>query len=206
VWVEEKTGRRSIAAYRGSHPVEPHDLQLKRLERFDALHLDGWSTMAAMAAAESIKRTGGRVFLDLGSPKPHLEQLLEQIDVVNCPERLIHRLFAIDDLEEGAKRLLSMGPSEVTVTLGERGALHFTNQAMTRHPGFSVAAVDTNGAGDVFSGAMIYGSLHGWAADRKLAFACAAAALKCRNLGNREALPTRDEIEAFRSDATPNTR
>jgi hypothetical protein len=54
-----------------------------------------------MAAAESMKGFGGKVFLDLGSPKPQLEQLLEHVDLVNCPESLIHRLFTVDDLEEG---------------------------------------------------------------------------------------------------------
>ncbi len=204
VWVEEKTGRRSIAAYRGSHPVEPHELRLDQLKDFDALHLDGWSTTAAMAAAESMKRFGGKVFLDLGSPKPQLEQLLAHVDAVNCPERLIHRLFAIDDLEEGAKRLLAMGPSEITITLGESGAVHFAKETVIRHAGFPVDAVDTNGAGDVFSGAIVYGSLLGWDAERKLAFACAAAALKCQKLGNREALPMLSEIETFLSEVTSN--
>jgi sugar/nucleoside kinase (ribokinase family) len=197
VWVEEKTGRRTIAAYRGSHPVEPHELRLNELKQFDALHLDGWSTPAATALAETMRSVGGKVFLDLGSPKPQLEQLLEHVDVVNCPERLIHRLFAIVDLEEGAKRFLAMGPNEVTITLGERGAVHFSDGTVTRHAGFLVNAEDTNGAGDVFSGAMIYASLLGWPTERKLSFACAAAALKCQKLGNRAALPSLDEIESF---------
>lgn len=204
VWVEEKTGRRTIAAYRGSHPVEPHELQLDHLKNFNALHLDGWSTTAALAAAESMKRFGGKVFLDLGSPKSHLEELLKQVDVLNCPERLIHRLFAIDDLEEGARRLLALGPTEVTITLGESGAMHFTKETIVHHAGFPVGVVDTNGAGDVFAGAMVYGSLQGWEADRKLAFACAAAALKCRRWGNRDALPRLEDVGVFLSETKSN--
>jgi len=197
VWVEKETGRRSIAAYRGSHPVEPQDLSLNRLIQFDALHLDGWSTSAAISAAAAMKQSGGHVFLDLGSPKPDLQQLLEYTDVLNCPERLIHRLFAIRNIEEGAKRLLAMGPKEITVTLGESGAIHFSGDTMTRRRPFNVNAVDTNGAGDVFCGAIIYGTVHHWDTERKMAFACAAAALKCRQLGNRDALPTLEEIESF---------
>lgn len=159
-----------------------------------------------MAAAESMQAAGGKVFLDLGSPKPHLEKLLAHVDVVNCPERLIHRLFAINDLEEGAKRILSMGTSEVTITLGEMGAMHCTQQAVTHHKGYEVDAVDTNGAGDVFSGAMLYATLQGWESDRKLAFACAAAALKCQTLGNRDALPTLSQIELFQNDDASSKR
>jgi sugar/nucleoside kinase (ribokinase family) len=197
VWVEQETGRRTIAAYRGSHAIEPLDLMFERLAGFDALHLDGWSTTAAMEAAKVMKQCGGQVFLDLGSPKPHLEHLLQHVDVLNCPERLIHRLFACDELEQGAHRLLALGPREITVTRGEFGAIHFTKSKVTRHPEFKVNAVDTNGAGDVFCGAIIYGTVRNWGAEKKMAFACAAAALKCRQLGNRDALPTLGEIEAL---------
>ncbi len=142
-----------------------------------------------------MRQSGGQVFLDLGSPKLHLEQLLQHVDGLNCPERLIQRLFATDDLEEGGQRLLAMGPREVTITLGEFGAIHFTGDTVTRHTTFPVDAVDTNGAGDVFCGAILYGTVHHWETEKKLAFACAAAALKCRQLGNRAALPTLEEID-----------
>ena len=197
VWVEHGTGRRTIAAYRGSHVIEPRDLNLQQLVRVDALHLDGWSTIAAIQAAEAMKQQGGKVFMDLGSPKPHLEQLLEHVDILNAPERLIGRLFGLEDLEEGAKRLLAMGPKEVTLTLGESGAIHCTQTMVTRHPGYPVDAVDTNGAGDVFSGAILYGTLREWSAAKKLSFACATSALKCQQLGNRDALPTLAQIESF---------
>ncbi len=204
VWVEKETGRRTIAAFRGSHPIETDPLLLRRLANFSALHLDGWSTMAAIEAAKTMRQTGGLVFLDLGSPKLHLEQLLQHVDGLNCPERLIQRLFATDDLEEGGRRLLAMGPSEVTITLGEFGAIHITGDRVTRHTTFTVDAVDTNGAGDVFCGAMVYGTVLRWETEKKLAFACAAAALKCRRLGNRAALPTLEEIDSFLATAKAN--
>jgi sugar/nucleoside kinase (ribokinase family) len=197
VWVEKETGRRSIAAYRGSDAIEPPDLLLKWLTQFDALHLDGWSTTAAISAAEAMKQSGRQVFLDLGSPKPHLAQLLQYVDVLNCPERLIRRLFGSENIEDGAKRLLAMGPKEITVTLGDSGAIHFNGDTTTRSNKFAVNAVDTNGAGDVFCGAIIYATVHHWDVEKKITFACAAAALKCRQLGNRDALPTLKEIEEF---------
>ncbi len=200
VWVEHGTGRRTIAAYRGSHAIEPRDLNLQQLANFDALHLDGWSTMAAIQAAQAMKQYGGTVFMDLGSPKPHLEQLLKHVDILNGPERLVQRLFTLTDLEQGANRLLAMGPKEVTLTSGESGAIHCTKDTVTCHPGYLVDAVDTNGAGDVFSGAILYGTLHEWSVEKKLAFACAASALKCQQIGNREALPTLTQIEAFLRD------
>jgi sugar/nucleoside kinase (ribokinase family) len=93
--------------------------------------------------------------------------------------------------------LLEMGPQEVTVTSGEDGALFASAAGVLRQAAFPVEAVDTNGAGDVFAGAMIFASMQGWDPRRRLRFACAASALKCRGLGNRDALPGLGDIDAF---------
>lgn len=194
VWVEQASGRRTIAAFRGSHPVADDELHHPPLDRCDALHLDGWSTDAAIISARRVRDRGGRVFIDLGSPKPRLEELLATIDVLNCPARLIHQLFGHHDHEQGAKELLALGPSEVTITRGADGALHASNGTVTHSPAFPVDAADTTGAGDVFAGALLFGSLQDWPADQKLRFACAASALKCRKMGNRDALPDLEAV------------
>jgi len=197
VWVDGRTGQRSIAAYRGSHPVEPGQIDAGSLAAHDALHLDGWSGKAAVRAAAAMRERGGLVFMDLGSPKPDLEDLLRHVDFLNCPERLIHRLFGTRDLVEGARRLVGMGPKEVSVTSGENGA-HFVTESLALHqPAFRIEAVDTNGAGDVFAGAMIFATMQGWDPRRRLRFASAASALKCLGLGNRDPLPGLEEIEDF---------
>lgn len=197
VWVEHGTGRRSIAAYRGSHPVDPAHVAPAEVGTHQALHLDGWSGEAAIVAAKAMRSHGGAVFLDLGSPKPHLDALLRHVDFLNCPARLIPQVFGTDDLVAGARQFLEMGPREVTVTSGEDGALFVSKDGVIAQPAFPVEAVDTNGAGDVFAGAMIFASMQGWVPKRRLRFASAASALKCQGLGNRDALPSFREIERF---------
>jgi len=197
VWVEEPTGRRTIAAYRGSHPVGENHLHHPPLDTCHALHLDGWSTDTAIAAARRVRKRGGRVFIDLGSPRPRLDELLATIDVLNCPDRLIHQLFGHHDHEKGARELLALGPSQVTVTRGADGALLASNGDITHSPAFPIEATDTTGAGDVFTGALVFATLQDWPAAKKLRFACAASALKCRKIGNRAALPSLDEVMEF---------
>ena len=164
---------------------------------FDALHLDGWSTPAAIRAARAMRAGGGRVFLDLGSPKEDLERLLACVDVLNCPVRLLSLLFDETDPVAGGRRLLELGPKQVTVTNGDQGAWLLTGDDAIHQPAFSVDAVDTNGAGDTFAGAIVFGSMQGWDGARLASFACAAAALKCMQRGNRSALPKLNEVEAF---------
>lgn len=196
VWIEEATGKRSIAAFRGSHQVEEREVHPAALADFDSLHLDGWSTDAAIKAARTMRGQGGRVFVDLGSPKPRLAGLLEQVHLLNCPLRLLHQLFETDDIAKGARELMRMGPEEVTVTDGENGATYFNRSGITLHqPALPVRAIDTNGAGDTFAGAFHFASLQDWTPARRLQFAGTAAALKCQAMGNRDALPTFEAVD-----------
>lgn len=198
VWVEQTSGRRSIAAFRGSHQIEEREVKRDLLSGCHALHLDGWSTDAAIRAARFARQENSVVFIDLGSPKPHLEKLLTVVDSVNCPSGLFQRLYDTNDPAGGAKRLMKHGPQQVTVTDGANGAWLFRKgQPGIHQPAFPVTALDTNGAGDTFAGAMIYATLQGWQAAHCLRFASAAAALKCTRVGNREALPALGEIESF---------
>jgi sulfofructose kinase len=49
----------------------------------------------------------------------------------------------------------------------------------------------------VFHGAFAFGLAEGWATDRTIRFAAAAAAIKCTRFGGRLGAPTRAEVEAF---------
>ena len=79
--------------------------------------------------------------------------------------------------------------------LPEAGCLHCA--------ALPVLSLDTTGAGDVFSGALLYAILEEWPLQRVLQFACVTAALKCERLGNRDALPTLAEIEAVLQTRAP---
>ncbi|HEX8920520.1 MAG TPA: carbohydrate kinase family protein, partial [Pyrinomonadaceae bacterium] len=56
---------------------------------------------------------------------------------------------------------------------------------------------DTTGAGDAFHAGFIYGLLRGEELEESLKLANATAALKCRALGARAALPTETELREF---------
>jgi len=197
VWVERSSGRRTIACHRGNSFIVSDLLDSGSIANAGVLLLDGWSGQAAIKAAQIVKSNGGKVFMDLGSPKPALEELLALVDHLNCPEGLLKKLFPNASLAQGAKKLLSMGPREITITQGDDGAWHFCAGCSFHQPAFPIVAVDTNGAGDVFSAALIHGALTGMMPKEKLRFASAVSALKCQMLGNRESLPQLKEVESF---------
>lgn len=194
VWIEQETGRRTLVSSRSELPIEPDELEAELLKRAPALHLDGWPGAAARRAAEIVRGNGGLVSLDTGSPKPGMMELIGMVDVLNCPRRSLQHFFGSAEVEPGVQKLLAMGPRIVTVTDGEQGAWIGTPSELVFEPAFAVRAVDTNGAGDVFSGALIHAALAEWSPRMVLRFAMGAAALKCRGLGNREPLPTLEDV------------
>ena len=59
---------------------------------------------------------------------------------------------SVDEARACAGHLLDEGLSRVILTLGERGALFATREAMELIPAFAVTAKDSTGAGDAFIG------------------------------------------------------
>ena len=60
---------------------------------------------------------------------------------------------------------------------------------------YAVPVVDTTGAGDIFHAGFIYGLMQNWPLERRLDFACAAAALNCTAAGARGGIQSVEAIE-----------
>jgi sulfofructose kinase len=106
----------------------------------------------------------------------------------------------LDEPVDGARQVLELGPKQIIVTQGAKGAYGVTRGEVIFSPAFHVDVVDTTGAGDCFHGAYLSGELHGVPLAPRLRFANAAAALSVQKMGAREALPSRADVEAFLSD------
>lgn len=96
-----------------------------------------------------------------------------------------------------ARSALDLGPEVVAVTLGGQGAVVVNATRTVTHPGFPVRAVDTTGAGDCFSAALVRGLCLEWPLERIVAYANAAAALSTTAVGPRGHLPTHGEVLRF---------
>lgn len=203
VWIDEQASTRTIACYRPQEWLQPEDLELSLIQQARAVHLDGWPEETCLHAAREAQQAGVTVCLDAGSLKPGMESLIPYLNVMNCPRRFLGEYLQTDNVLAGGKALLEQGPELVTVTDGLRGAWLFTREGCLHCEALPVPSLDTTGAGDVFTGALLFGVLEDWPVERILKFACVAAALKCERLGNRDALPTLAEIEAVLQTRSP---
>lgn len=80
---------------------------------------------------------------------------------------------------------------------GRRGYLWIEDGALRHIPAPQVDVVDTLAAGDVFHGALALALAEGKPGTAAIAFAIAAASLKCTRFGGRLGCPDRAEVTAM---------
>ena len=164
------------------------------------LLVDCHDTPAATAAARCARRAGIPTVVDVEKVRPGIETLLQEIDmiIIITAQDFPGQLTGTGSLGAALRAMKeAYRATLVCATLGERGSLAVTDDGEIRTPGFDVPVVDTTGAGDVFRGGFISGWLLGGATaqiEDVLRYANAAAALKCRALGARAGIPTREEV------------
>lgn len=117
------------------------------------------------------------------------------------PEELLHApdLLIVNETEaDFYAEAVHRGPGLVALTLGSDGAVLLREgRELARHPGFRVEVVDTTGAGDCFSAALVVALLRGEGLEEALAFACAAGAMACTQPGAQPSAPAQRALEAF---------
>jgi sugar/nucleoside kinase (ribokinase family) len=94
-------------------------------------------------------------------------------------EREARVITGADDAEAAARRLAERTPCAV-VTLGPRGAIAAGNGRLEHAPGVAAHAVDTTGAGDLFTAAYVWADRLGAPLDERLRWAVLYAALSVR--------------------------
>ena len=106
-----------------------------------------------------------------------------------------------------AEKLLELGPQNVVLKLGSRGAYVATAGGVrTAISPFPVEPVDTTAAGDCFNGAFASALCLGCGPVGSARFAAAAAALCVTRPGAQPAMPTASEVEAVLDKAPGNMR
>jgi ribokinase len=109
------------------------------------------------------------------------------------------KVKAEKDAEKAAAVLHDRGIATVVITLGAAGA--FVSDPSTGIskiiPGYSVEAVDTTAAGDVFNGNLAVALAEGKGLEDAVRMAHAAAALSVMKLGAQSSIPRRKETNSF---------
>ena len=198
VLVDRATGHRAIAAFYPDIPpaVDASVVDLCRDAAY--VHTDhlGWRSIGALRAAGVM----APISLDHGNPTPDVD--LGLIDLYAPTEARLLERFPGLDTHAAIRAALAQGPTLVAVTRGSDGSMAGWRTpeggiALADAPPFRVDVVSTLGAGDVFHGALLACLVRGLAIPDALRHANATAALSCRALDGRSAIPGWEELQAF---------
>jgi len=205
VIVDKESGKRTVILDRSESSVfSPDELDVSFIRKAGFILIDGREPDASVAAAAIVKKAGGEVIIDAGSPRKNIGDLLPHVDHLVVSNR-----FSLDFTQEvdpgrAALKLAHMGFKTVVITSGHRGCIGATPAGeLYQQEAFDVDVVDTTGAGDVFHGAYVYGLTQRWELPRILRFASAASALKCTRLGGRRGIPELNEVHELIESSRP---
>jgi ribokinase len=157
-----------------------------------------------LRATEIAVGSGRRIILNPAPARQVPAELLARVSILTPNETEAEVLTGIpisDNNSAGAAAtlLLEQGVGVVIITLGARGALVATREKREWVPGYSVKALDTTAAGDVFNGALAAALCENEPLGGAVRFAHAAAAISVTRLGAQPSIPNRKEIEEFLS-------
>jgi fructokinase len=180
---------RSMNTHLGiSATLSVEDLAPQEIIASEYLYLEGYlvtspsGRAAAIRAREIAERNGTRTALSFSDPgivahfRDGLAEMVgNRVDLLFCNRDEALNWAQSDNLDTAITALRKIAKT-FAITLGADGALVCDGSRILEVEPFKVKAVDTNGAGDMFAGAFLYGLTqgHGFAAAGRLASLAAA--------------------------------
>jgi sugar/nucleoside kinase (ribokinase family) len=191
-------GERTMETYLGiTETFSPECLMEEHLKASAVLYVEGYLVAsktgleAALAAITMAKNHGVQIALTFSDPsmpkyfRAGVEQLLAKgIDILFANEAEALTYTGASNLS-AALEILKKHAKMIVVTQGERGAIVWDGKVEHDILTTPVEALDTNGAGDLFAGAFLYGMLYGHGAAMAGKLACASAGKLVTQFGAR---------------------
>jgi len=164
---------------------------------------------AVESAIHLARRNGALVMLNPAPAQPLVDALLCNIDIIT-PNRLEAEMITgmkISDeatLRSVARRILDFGIQHAIITLGPKGVIWATKDAVELIPAYHVHAIDSTGAGDVLSGSLAAFLAEGMTVEESVRKAVASASMSVTRIGAQVSAPLRSEVEAFIARTAPS--
>jgi sugar/nucleoside kinase (ribokinase family) len=153
--------------------LSPKQLDEKALKNSSYLYLEGYlvtspSGLEAMKEAKKIaEKNNVKTTLTFSDPSmvKYFSKQMEEIvgasvDMLFCNEEEAMIYTGTNTLQDAREKLKGVA-KHFAITLGANGALIYDGDTFINIEPYKVRALDTNGAGDMFSGAFLYGITHG---------------------------------------------
>ncbi|MGI8812761.1 MAG: carbohydrate kinase family protein [Pyrinomonadaceae bacterium] len=196
--IDVRDGERTVIWQRDAKlAYSAEEAPVGAIRRSRVLHFTPHDSDACVELATEARSRGVIVSTDIDNVFDGIETLLPLVDILIASADFPKKLLGIGDHREALAKLQSrFGCGVAGVTLGVAGSLLRCEGEFIETPGFEApgGCKDTTGAGDAFRVGLIYGLLKGETVETAARMANAAAALKCRRVGARTALPDQSEL------------
>ena len=222
---EQRTPQSTLVTYlragSAASALQPELLDPEALGGINHLHLTGITpalgpgpAATALALLSTARERGATVSFDVNhrsrlwsahEASTALAPFVRGADVLFAGEDEAALFVAPGTAGELCRRLADLGPSEVVLKLGDRGALALADGAEHSAAARPVAVVDTVGAGDAFVAGYLSARFDGLSVPERLHRGTTTAAFACLSSSDWQGAPRRDELGLL--DATePVTR
>ena len=189
---------RSLNTYLGvSETLSTAEVDETAISESEWVYLEGYLVTsptghaAAVRTRELAEQYGVKTAVSFSDPgmvqffRDNMAEMIgKSVDLAFCNEAEALEWGKTDSLSEACKAIGAIARTYV-VTLGAKGALVFDGTEHVTVPAHAVDAVNTNGAGDMFAGAFLYGLARGESYARSAEFAVRAAGEVVKYFGPR---------------------
>lgn len=198
ILIDDKTGERTVIWKRDKQlSFDETEVSEELAKIGKVLHFTPHDTKACIKLAKIAQADSTIVSIDIDNVFEGTEELLHFVDIMICSAEFAENFIGIANKKEALQELKSRyGCKIVGMTLGEKGSLILCENKFIKTKGYEVpgGCKDTTGAGDSFRTGFLYGLLKGKSIEQSAKMANAVAALKCREIGARTALPKVNEL------------
>lgn len=199
--IDEKTGERTVLWKRDAKlGYAPGEVPLDLVRKTKVFHATPHDAPACARLAREAKAHGAVISIDIDNLFDGVMEMIPLVDIFIASREFPEKLIGIADERDALREIKRrFGCPVVGMTLGEKGSLVLCGDTFIETEGYAVpnGCKDTTGAGDAFRVGLLYGLLKNESLEMALKMANAVAALKCREIGARTALPKEAELLKF---------
>lgn len=200
----DSSGERAMYAYPGvNDELRINESNLSYAKQAKFLHLSSFVGERSYQAQKELLEKLSNVKISFSPGMLYatkrleeLKQIIEKSSVIFLNEEEIE-LITGDKYKRGATMLRELGAKLIAVTLADRGCFVSSSNESHEIEAYPAGVVDTTGAGDAFAAGFLYGLLQGKNLKTCGKLGNKLASLCIGNVGAREGLPYKKDLENF---------
>ncbi|MEE8324838.1 MAG: ribokinase [Candidatus Humimicrobiaceae bacterium] len=200
----DSSGRNNIVVFPGANDFLKPELILENIEEIYKFPIIITQLEIPVSTVRVLAQHKPEKNILILNPSPvdlsvDYRDILEKVDILLPNEiELSHlsgkRTGSLQEVKMAADILLKSGVKNIVITMGDKGVMVKNNDLEVYVRAEKVEAVDTEGAGDVFTGAFTYFYARTYDILKSARFANKIAAISVTRYGAQNSIPTSNEI------------